>query len=104
GVTRRQVLTLFLGEASVLAGAGILFGLVLARLLANAALGFTSATVRTLYIASAAAPPDLDWSHIAIAVTIGLPLSLVAAAVPAVEASRVQPTAAMRGSDRLASR
>ncbi len=101
GVSRRQVLSLFLGEATVLATIGIVFGLVLARLLANAALGFTSATVRTLYIAAAAAPPELDWSHVALAVAIGLPLSLLAAAVPAIEASRVQPTAAMRGHDRL---
>jgi putative ABC transport system permease protein len=101
GVTRRQVLSLFLGEATVLATIGIVFGLVLARLLANAALGFTSSTVRTLYIAAAAAPPELDWSHIVLAVVIGLPLSLLAAAVPALEASRVQPTAAMRGHDRL---
>ena len=74
---------------------------MLARLLADLALGFTSSTVRTLYIATAAAPPAMEWSHIALALAIGLPLSLLAAAVPAVEASRVQPAAAMRGHDRL---
>jgi putative ABC transport system permease protein len=35
------------------------------------------------------------------AIAIGLPLSLVAAALPALEASRVPPTAAMRGHDTL---
>jgi putative ABC transport system permease protein len=34
-------------------------------------------------------------------VAVGLPLSLLAAAVPAIEASRVPPTAAMRGHDTL---
>ena len=101
GVSRRQVLALFLGEAAALAAVGIAAGLALARLLADLALGFTSSTVRTLYIAAAAAPPAMEWSHIALALVIGLPLSLLAAAVPAVEASRVEPAAAMRGHDRL---
>ncbi len=104
GVTRRQVVALFLGEATALAALGVGLGLLLARLLADLAIGFTSSTVRTLYIASAAAPPALEWSHIVLALAIGLPLSLLAAAVPAVEASRVQPVAAMRGHDRLAMR
>jgi putative ABC transport system permease protein len=39
-----------------------------------------------------------------LAFAIGLPLSLVAAALPAREASRVPPTAAMRGSDLIESR
>ena len=101
GLTRRRVLMLFLGEAGALAFIGIALGLVLARLLADAAIGLTSSTVRTLYIASAAAPPAMDWSHIVLAIVIGLPLSLLAAAVPAIEASRVAPTSAIRGHDRL---
>jgi putative ABC transport system permease protein len=101
GVTRLQVLLLFLSEAAVLAVAGTALGLILARLLADATVALTSATVRTLYIAAVAAPPDLNWSHVAIAIAIGLPLSLLAAAVPALEASGVPPTAAIRGHDTL---
>jgi putative ABC transport system permease protein len=101
GVTRGRVLALFLGEAAALAVAGIALGLGLARLLADAAVSLTSRTVNTLYIAAVAAPPDMNLGHVWMAVAIGLPLSLIAAAVPALEASRVPPTAAMRGHDTL---
>ena len=101
GLTRRKVLALFLGEAAALAVAGIAVGLALARLLADVAVGMTASTVSTIYIATVAAPPDMNWSHVGLAVAIGLPLSLLAAAVPALEASRVPPTAAMRGHDTL---
>src|SRR5687767_11753597 len=101
GVTRRKVLLLFLGEAAALSVAGIALGLALARLLADAAVTLTAATVRTLYIAAVAAPPDMHLGHVWTAIAIGLPLSLIAAAVPALEASRVPPTAAMRGHDTL---
>jgi putative ABC transport system permease protein len=101
GLTRGRVLLLFLGEAAALAVAGIALGLGLARLLADAALTLTSRTVSTLYIAAVAAPPEMNGGHVWTAMAIGLPLSLAAAAVPALEASRVPPTAAMRGHDTL---
>jgi putative ABC transport system permease protein len=101
GLTRRKVLMLFLGEATVLAAAGIVLGLGLARVLADAAVAITATTVSVIYIASASAPPAMNWSHVWLAALIGLPLSLLAAALPALEASRVQPTAAMRGHDTL---
>ncbi len=101
GLTRNKVLLLFLGEAAALAVAGIAIGLGMARLLADAAVTLTASTVRTLYIAAVSAPPDMNISHVWTAIAIGLPLSLAAAAVPALEASRVPPTAAMRGHDVL---
>src|SRR5687767_12557203 len=101
GLTRGKVLLLFLGEAAALAAAGIVLGLGLARVLADAAVTLTSSTVRTLYIAAVAAPPDMNLNHVWTAVAIGLPLSLIAATVPALEAGRVPPTAAMRGHDTL---
>jgi putative ABC transport system permease protein len=104
GVTRGQVLALFLAEAAVLGLAGATIGLALARLLAEAAVGLTASTVRTLYIATAAATPALEPWHAALAFGIGLPLSLVAAAAPAREAASVPPTAAIAGADALDTR
>ncbi|MBK8315343.1 MAG: ABC transporter permease [Acidobacteria bacterium] len=104
GVTRGKILNLFLSEAAALSTIGISLGLILGRFLAYGAVRLTSTTVNALYIASAAEPPPLNLEYVIIAFAVGLPLSLFAAAVPAVEAARVAPTAAMRGSDRLESR
>ena len=104
GVTRRGVTALFLGEAAALGLAGSVLGLGLGRVLADTAVGLTSTTVSTLYIAAAAAPPEMTAAQVLLGFAIGLPLSLLAAALPAREASRVPPTAAMRGSDVLESR
>ncbi|MBS1806790.1 MAG: ABC transporter permease [Acidobacteria bacterium] len=104
GVTRKNVLALFLAEAAALAVIGCAIGLALGRLLSFGAVKLTATTVNSLYIAVAAEPPTLSLKHFLIAFGIGLPLSLLAAALPALEASRVAPTAAMRGNDRLESR
>ncbi len=104
GVTRRMVLSLFLLEAAALAVVGCALGLLFGRVMAFGAVKLTATTVNALYIATAAEPPPLGLKYVFIAFAIGLPLSLVAAAIPAVEASRVAPTTAMRGNDRLESR
>jgi putative ABC transport system permease protein len=104
GVTRRQVMGLFLGEAAALGAAGASLGILLGRVLADLAVGLTRSTVSTLYIASAASTPELSSAQLILAFAIGIPLSLLAAAIPAREASLVPPTAAMRGSDRIESR
>lgn len=104
GVTRRHVLNLFLGEAAALGVAGTVLGIFLGRVLADVAVGLTSATVSTLYIAAAAATPDLTPSLVALAFAIGIPFSLIAAWVPSREASQVPPTAAISGHDQIASR
>lgn len=104
GVSRPRIRRLFVAEAGLLALAGSGIGLVVGRVLADAAVSLTSTTVSTLYIATAAAPPALGLKYLAMAFATGVPLSLVAALVPAQEATRVPPTAAMRGADRTAVR
>jgi putative ABC transport system permease protein len=104
GLTRSKVLRLFLSEAAGLALAGCSLGLVWGRLLAYGAISLTSTTVKTLYIATAAAPASLEWRHVALAFAVGLPLALFAAAVPSLEAARVPPLSAIRGYDRLETR
>lgn len=104
GVTRRRILGLFLAEATGLAVIGCALGLLLARALSYGAVKLTATTVQSLYIAAAATPEPLGMRQVVLAFAIGLPLSLLAAALPAIEAAKVTPTAAMRGSDRLATR
>jgi putative ABC transport system permease protein len=104
GTRRHTVLGLFLSEAAALALAGCVLGVALGRLLAYGAITLTSTTVKSLYIATAAAPAALRWRHVALAFAVGLPLALVAAAFPSLEAARVPPLAAIRGYDRLETR
>lgn len=99
GVTRGRIRTLFLSEAAVFAVVGCAAGVGLGRLLANGAVALTATTVSTLYIRTAAVPPALDWTVVALAFVVGVPLSLVAALVPAQEGAGVPPAAAIRGSD-----
>lgn len=96
GVAQGGVVGLFLAEAAMLAVAGTLMGLPMARLMAIGALRLTATTVRTLYVAASAQAPPLDSGHWILAFGSALPLALLAAAVPAWEASRVPPTAAIR--------
>jgi putative ABC transport system permease protein len=104
GVTRSQVRRLFLAEAAVLGLAGTVLGILLGRALAEFAVRLTGATVSTLYIATAAGTPQLTWNLVVLGFAIGFPLALIAAWLPAREASFVTPTAAMRGHDQLTSR
>lgn len=104
GVTRRHVLALFLGEAVVFGALGVACGVPLGRLLAYLTVSLTAATVNTLYVASAAAPVALTAADLGVALAIGVPLALVAAWLPAREAARVPPTAALRGADRALAR
>ena len=100
GVTQRGVLGLFLGEALVLAVPGAMLGTLLAGWLAKAAVGITSTTVSTLYVARAAVVPPLDLGHLLLALGVAVPLALIAAAIPAREAAAVQPVEAMGGAER----
>lgn len=104
GVTRGQVQALFLGEAGVFGVLGVALGIPLARVLADVTVSLTSSTVNTLYVAAAAAPPSLTWRDLVLAALIGIPLSLLAAWLPAREAASVPPTAVLRGADRVTAR
>ncbi|MCB1227234.1 MAG: FtsX-like permease family protein, partial [Verrucomicrobiales bacterium] len=97
GVTRGQVLRLFLTEALLFAVAGALVGVPLARGLADGAVALTRTTVNTLYVAQEAQVPPLAGAHWLLGLGVALPLALLAAARPALEAMRVPPVAAVRG-------
>ncbi len=104
GGSRRQVAGLFLAEAGLLATLGCALGILLGGWLARGALSLTSSTLDRLYIRSAAEPVPVGVEHLVLAFAVGIPLALLAALVPALEASRVAPTEAVRGADRLESR
>ncbi len=105
GAGRRMILALFLSEAVLLALIGAAVGLGIGRLLANAAVRATATTVETFYISQAATGAlersTLGATEIWMAFGVALSLSLIAAALPAIEASRVRPIEAMRGAERL---
>src|SRR5262245_9666994 len=103
GVARTAVVGLFVGEAAALAVVGALAGIPMARLMALGALRLTATTVKTLYVATAAQAPPVDGGHWLLGFGSALPLALLAAALPALEASRVPPVAVMRGGGRLRS-
>ncbi len=103
GTTRRTLLRLFLGEAALLAGLGAVVGIPAGWLLAQGAIRLTSTTVNALYITSAATVPPLSWGDLLLGCGVAIPLALGAAALPALEAARVTPIAAVRGADRLSS-
>lgn len=107
GASRKIVLLLFLSEAILLSVVGTVAGLGIGRLLAGAAVKATATTVDTFYIATAAtesaARHTLTLADALLAFAVALPLSLLAALLPALEASGVRPVEAMRGAERLAS-
>ncbi len=108
GGTRRAVLGLFLGEALLLTLAGIALGLPLGQFLARFAVQATAQTVETFYIAAVAETTSqavrLAVSDVAVFSFLTLGLALLAAAVPAWSATRVDPVAVVRGSDQVVRR
>ena len=105
GADRKLVLSLFAGEAVLLTLVGTVIGLGLGVLMGRAAVQVTATTVQTFYVAAAATDSvvrnTLGSGEVGLAFLVALPLSLISAAVPALEASRVRPIEAIRGAQRL---
>ena len=96
GMTRRQVAAMFVGEGATFGVVGAGLGLVLGTLLARAALGAVSSTLSDLYLVYQARTLHPDASSYAIAGGLGVAVAVLAALVPALEASRTRPSSAMR--------
>jgi putative ABC transport system permease protein len=96
GVTRRQVLALFLAEAGFCGVAGSALGLLLGVALARAALGSVSQTITALYVVVQARTlylsPDILWQGAG----LGLGTALLSALAPAREAAATPPAVTMR--------
>jgi putative ABC transport system permease protein len=97
GTARSTILWLFLGEALSLSLVGCLVGAPLGGLLARAAVRMTASTVSTFWVAAAATVPEVGVGEVVLSFAIGVPLALAAAFLPAYEAARLTPLAAVRG-------
>ena len=91
GVTRGEILRLILREATVLAVLGSLLGLLLGIGLAQQLVVLVSQTVSDLYWTAAVREVHLSPLELGKGFATGVVAALVAAAVPAVEATRISP-------------
>ena len=97
GATRAQVRTLFLTESLVLGLLGSLLGLGVGSLIARGVASAIGALMGELYgVARQAAEIATDPLVLSIAVAMGIVTSVVAAAIPARNAARVDPVDALR--------
>ena len=96
GTAPRQIFLAFLGEGLVFGLAGSLLGVVLGYALAVAILGFVGKTINTLYVKTAPQAIDLTPGVILLGLAVGVVLSVASSLQPALEASRVRPTAMIR--------
>jgi putative ABC transport system permease protein len=95
GAGRLGVLSLFLCEALLLGLAGSLAGVLLGRVLAQAAVGLIGDTVNSLYASSRPAQVELTLGATIAGVAAGAIVAVVSALAPAREAMAVAPISAM---------
>jgi putative ABC transport system permease protein len=96
GVSRELVFLAITAEAVLIGTVGSLLGLGGGLLLARGAVGAVSQTVNSLYVSTGPAAVHYDPWTLVLSAGVGLALSVLAAAVPAWEASRTSPAVAMR--------
>ena len=101
GLTRGQVVTLFLGEGLLLGASGGLAGAVLGALVANLALPQVGRTLTVLYLVGQTTRLWLDPSTLIAGFALGIVSALVSALAPALEASRTRPGATLREGSQL---
>jgi len=94
GMTRRQVLRLVLIESLVVGGLGTLLGLVAGPLLGKASIALMKAILGGDLFVFSASNPSL--SSLLLATALGMGITLLSALIPAWQAARVSPLAALR--------
>lgn len=99
GVGRRQILRLVLQEAALLGLVGSLLGLLLGVLLAQGLVGLVTRTINDLYFVVQVRGVQPSVLNLALGLALGLGATLVAAAVPALEAGRSPPRATLSRAD-----
>ena len=96
GTSPGQIFTAFLGEGLLFGVIGSILGILLGTALAAAILGFVGRTINTLYVKTQPQSVELTPGIIALGLAVGTILSVLSALHPALEASRVRPTAMIR--------
>jgi len=91
GVTRREIFTLVIVEASMIGIAGTAAGLALGLVLAHGLLRFVTRTINDLYFVLSLREISITGSSLARSVLLGIGATLVAALAPAVEAGGARP-------------
>ncbi len=99
GVTRREVFALVLGEALVLGALGSALGLALGIVLGRAAVGLVTQTINDLYFVVNVRDVAVPAGTLVRGAALGVGAALVAAWLPAWEATAVPPVTALRRSD-----
>ena len=99
GSTRGEILRLVLTEAALIGLAGTLFGLALGIALAQLMLDLVSRTINDLYFVLSVRSVSISPLMVIGALLLGPLVSVLAAAVPAVEATRIPPRALLSVSE-----
>lgn len=95
GVTRRQIISVVLGEAAVLGLVGTVVGIGLGVLLGSGLVRLLATTINDLYFPLSVTKIHLSPWSVGRGVALGLGATLIAAVVPAIEAASASPRIAL---------
>jgi putative ABC transport system permease protein len=99
GLTRRQLLTMILTEAAIVGLLAAVLGVLLGIVLGEQLLQLVARTINDLYFRVNATDVSVDAYSVAKGLIAGVAAALVAAALPAIEATSYQPRLAMTRSN-----
>jgi putative ABC transport system permease protein len=98
GATKAQLFRMIAGEALFLGAVGTLIGLGLGIIFGRASVGLIAQTISDLYFTVNVQGVSLDPFTLIKGITIGLAASLIAALIPAIDATRTPPAGSLRRS------
>ncbi len=98
GVTQGQLFTLILGEAAIFSTIGSLLGVALGIVLGRSIVGLITQTINDFYFVVTVQQITLAQSTIVKGLAIGIVSSLIASAVPAIEAMNTPPSLTLQRS------
>ncbi|KAM3108912.1 ABC transporter permease [Phormidesmis sp. 146-33] len=98
GVTQGQLFTLILGEAAIFSTIGSLLGVALGIVLGRSIVGLITQTINDFYFVVTVQQVTLAQSTIVKGLAIGVVSSLIASAVPAIEAMNTPPSLTLQRS------